>query len=173
MSTFHQAFEIVVGHEGGLSLIREDRGNWNSGQVGVGELKGTKYGIAAHAYPHLDIRNLTLDAARAIYERDYWNKAGCNEWKPMLALIVFDAAVNNGAAQAVKWLQGAAKVNADGIIGPVTRAAVAKRDAEELAIELHAQRINTMAQLPTWKNFGLGWSRRLARLPMQAARMEG
>ena len=37
---YDEAFKITVGHEGGLTLHRQDRGNWTSGKVGVGELKG-------------------------------------------------------------------------------------------------------------------------------------
>ena len=37
----------VFGHEGGLSLDPNDRGNWTSGVIGKGELKGTKFGIAS------------------------------------------------------------------------------------------------------------------------------
>jgi hypothetical protein len=39
----------------------------------------------------------------------------------------------------------------------------------DLAGEVHAQRIHFMAQLETWDDFGLGWSRRLARVPLQAS----
>ena len=39
---FDLSFDRVVGHEGGLSLDRNDRGNWTSGKIGVGSLNGTK-----------------------------------------------------------------------------------------------------------------------------------
>lgn len=40
---------------------RNDKGNWTGGRVGVGQLKGTKYGISAAAYLHLGIKSLTLE----------------------------------------------------------------------------------------------------------------
>jgi len=159
MSAFDQAFEIVVGHEGGFSDNPNDPGG------------ATKYGISARSYPNVNIGALTLDGAKAIYQRDYWNRAGCDLCDPGLALIVFDAAVNNGVGQAVRWLQAAVGVTADGVIGPATRAAVAKANAQEALVALHAARINMMAGLPTWQTFGRGWSRRLAQLPYQAASM--
>jgi lysozyme family protein len=171
LSAFDQAFAIVVGHEAGFTDNRADSGNWTGGTVGKGELKGTKYGISAASYPQLDIRNLTLDAAKAIYRRDYWDAMSCDEWAPGLALIVFDAAVNNGVGLATRLLQTAVGVPVDGIIGPVTRGAVLAADAAATATELHAQRIFFMAGLTAWRTFGLGWSRRLARLPAQAAGM--
>ena len=61
-------FPFVIGHEGKWGNDRRDRGNWTSGVIGKGELKGTKYGVAAHAYPELDIKNLTIDDARKIID---------------------------------------------------------------------------------------------------------
>jgi len=61
MDTFDQAFALVVGIEGGFSTDQNDPGNWTSGKVCIGEFKGTKYGISAASYPHLDIPNLTPD----------------------------------------------------------------------------------------------------------------
>jgi len=64
---FRRALSFVLKEEGGLSLDRYDSGNWTGGRVGVGALKGTKYGIATSSYPDLDIRRLTVEQAGAIY----------------------------------------------------------------------------------------------------------
>lgn len=164
MTAFDQAFAIVVGHEGGYVNNPADPG---------GE---TKYGISKRAYPNVDIANLTLEQAEAIYKRDYWDKLYLDTADASLALIAFDAAVNNGVGAATKWLQGALGVTADGIFGPQSQAALAAATgakAQATLTELHAQRINMMAGLATWPTFGLGWSRRLAMLPYQAAGMGG
>ena len=173
MSAFTQSFEIVVGHEGGYTDNPQDRGNWTSGTIGQGELRGTKYGISAAAYPDVDIKSLTLDDSRTLYKRDYWDKIEGDSLDPGLALVVFDAAVNNGVGRAVRWLQEAVGVTADGVIGEATRAAIRAADATEALVGVHAARIHFMASLPTWATFGKGWSRRLAHLPHSAASMEG
>lgn len=159
MSVFEQVFEIVVGHEGGYSNNAADPG---------GE---TKYGISKRSYPRVDIGALSLEGAHRIYRADYWDKIRGDDLDPGLALVCFDAAVNNGVGQAVRWLQGAVGIKADGVIGPVTLAALARADPQKVLVELHAQRIYMMAGLSTWKHFGRGWSRRLANLPYQAAKM--
>ncbi len=64
--TFDSACVRRIGHEGKFTDNPKDDGNWTGGKQGRGELKGTKYGIAAKSYPHLDIKNLTLDEATAI-----------------------------------------------------------------------------------------------------------
>lgn len=50
MMTFDKAFNRLIGHEAGYSNDRRDPGNWTGGKVGIGTLKGTKFGIAANTY---------------------------------------------------------------------------------------------------------------------------
>jgi lysozyme family protein len=175
MSTFDRAFAIVIGEEGGFTADAADPGNWTGGRVGAGALRGTKFGISAAAYPTLDIEHLTLDDARAIYRRDYWERVRGDDLPPPLALLAFDAAVNNGVDRAARWLQAAVGVAEDGMIGPATLAAVAARAGEgaRLCAEFLAQRMVFMAALPTWRSFGLGWARRLCALPYESMTMTG
>jgi lysozyme family protein len=172
MSTFERAFAIVVGHEGGYDATQADPGNWTGGTVGAGVLRGTKYGISAAAYPTVDIANLTLPDAQAIYRRDYWDALASDRLPPPLALLVFDAGVNNGCGRSTRWLQGVVGAVADGIIGDETLAAVdtylTARGSAALCAEFMAQRLSFMAGLPTWPVFGLGWARRLCALPYQS-----
>src|ERR1041384_5177399 len=111
MSTFDRLFDLVVGHEGGFTADPADPGNWTGGAVGVGACRGTRFGISAAAYPNLDIANLTLEAAKAIYQRDYWQCIAGDRLPPALALLVFDAAINNGTARAIRWLQQTLQVS--------------------------------------------------------------
>lgn len=68
-ANFANSLAFTLKYEGGYSSNRKDPGNWTGGKVGAGVLKGTKYGIAAHSYPNLDIKNLTLDDVKPIYEK--------------------------------------------------------------------------------------------------------
>jgi lysozyme family protein len=168
---FAAIFAILIGEEGGLSREASDPGNWTGGRIGVGNLAGTKYGISAAAYPDVDIVGLTLNAARAIYVRDYWDQIEGDDVPPQAALILFDSAVNNGVSCAVEYMQMALGVKVDGVLGDGTRtarvAAVA-RDARGFAVEVLARRIDAMGNLSGWEEFGLGWSRRVAALPWKA-----
>jgi lysozyme family protein len=169
MTAFDRAFAMLIGHEGVLSLDPDDRGNWTGGRVGVGEMKGTKYGISAASYPHLDIRNLTLDQAKEIYRRDFWAAVRADEMPWSVALVTFDTAVNSGGALAARLLQRALKVAADGAIGPMTMRALAAADPHDIAAELLAQRHYQMTAMAGWGKNGLGWTRRVLRLAFQAA----
>lgn len=156
VSAFDTAFEYVVGREGGYSDDPHDRG---------GE---TKYGISKRQYPNVDIPRLTLDEARAIYLRDYWTPARCEELPPALALCMFDAAVNHGISAAVQCLQLAVGVNADGKLGPLTMLAVGQLSPSDLVEKFQAERILRYAGLPDWKRYGRGWARRAIRTAMEA-----
>src|SRR5271168_855735 len=121
---FDEAFTIVVGEEGSLSLDRSDRGNWTSGVVGVGQCNGTKFGISAMAYPNEDIANLTLDRAKFLFKRDYWDRVSGDDIPAVVALGLFDAAVNEGVGGSIKLGQAALGVTVDGVLGPGTKAAL-------------------------------------------------
>ncbi len=172
-AVFLAVINIVLGHEGGLSLVASDPGNWTSGAVGRGELKGTKWGLSAAAYPTLAISTLSRDQAIAIYYALYWQRTSCGDVPAPLALFVMDAAVNNGVGRAVRWLQAAVGVVPDGVFGTTTERALASAllapsGLDTVCAEFQAQRLVFMAVLPTWRAFGLGWARRLCKLPLQS-----
>jgi lysozyme family protein len=173
MSVYDNAFRAVVGEEGGFTANPADPGNWTGGACGSGRCVGTKYGISAAAYPTLDIAALTLDDAQTIYRRDYWDKMQGDNLPPALALLVFDAAVNSGVSRAVRWLQSAIGVKADGVLGAVSLAAARNSAGHGAAVlaEFQAQRLMFLAGLPTWRTFGLGWARRLCRMQYEALRV--
>jgi lysozyme family protein len=162
MTSFDDSFAALIGNEGGYTTDRNDRGNWTSGQVGVGQLKGTRYGISAMSYPTLDIANLTLDAAKQIYKRDYWNKFGGDLLDPALAFQVFDGAVNSGVNPSIKWLQQAAGSTPDGVIGPVTMAAIAAKNPKALIAAFNGYRLKYMASASAWPTYSKGWALRVA-----------
>lgn len=176
MDPFDFIFDRTLCHEGALSLVASDPGNWTGGAVGRGTLRGSKYGISAAAFPFVDIAALTPDAAKAIARTQYYDKAGCSRLPGPLALLVFDSAYNNGVSRAVKLLQRAVLAVPDGMPGTGTFAAVRvmltqPNGLENTCTEFQAQRLLFMASLPTWPTFGLGWARRLCRLPFQATRL--
>ena len=149
-SEFDGAFEILIGHEGGHVDHPNDPG---------GE---TKFGISKRSYPDVNIAGLTLDDAKAIYRRDYWDRVKADELPSELRFLLFDGAVNAGVAQSIKWLQRAAGAQADGVIGPITLAAIADSNPHQIASKFLGQRLKHMTDLKHWDQFGRGWARRIA-----------
>ena len=171
MASFDTCVSFTLAQEGGLSTDPEDPGNWTGGAVGKGACKGTKFGISAAAYPDLDIASLTENKARAIYHRDYWTPIDGDSLPGAVASVTFDAAVNNGVRRAALWLQNAAHVSTDGMIGPETLAAV-QAAPSTLAADCLAERITFMTGLSDWSRYGAGWTRRLTRLAFFAAGLQ-
>lgn len=159
---FDQSFDRLIGHEGAFSDDPKDPGNWTAGRVNVGELKGTKYGIAANTYGDLDIRNLTLEDAKAIYLRDWWLKAGADQLDGAIIYQMWDLAVNAGMHVAKQCLQRAACVADDGNIGPLTLRAVRAMSTTDVLMRFAAQRLRFYTSLSTWPTYGKGWTNRVA-----------
>ena len=145
---FDRAFEIIIGHEGGYVNDPRDPG---------GE---TKYGISKRAYPAEDIQNLTLDRAKFLYKRDYWDAVDAESIPGAARLIVFDCSVNCGVTTAKKILQRAVGVKDDGIIGAKTRAAISTTpDIEQRFAGCWLQYYTDLKGFDT---YGKGWVRRVA-----------
>lgn len=159
---FDKAFDLLIGHEGGYTTLRSDPGNWTGGKVGVGVLKGTKYGIAANSYPNEDIKNLTLARAKQIYKRDYWDKVWGDRLPASLAFHVFDMAVNSGISRGVKLLQKTVGSAQDGIMGPATHRAAQAMDVNAAIMLYSANRLKFYTSLSTFGTFGKGWTNRVA-----------
>lgn len=155
---FDQAFDRLIDHEGGYSNDPRDPGNWTGGKVNVGELKGTKFGIASHSYPYLDIKNLTLQDAKAIYKRDFWDIL--NDAHPAIKFQLFDAAVNHGHGNAIRFLQRAVNVADDGDWGKISQAALNNMDHNDVLLRFVAYRLKFWAMLNTFDVHGRGWTRR-------------
>lgn len=150
MTTFDQAFERLIGHEGGYVNHPSDPG---------GE---TNFGISKRSYPGEDIRGMTLARAKEIYRRDFWGPAGCDAVPDGVRFDLFDMAVNSGVRQAVKTLQRAVRETEDGAIGPRTLQAVQSMPAERLRARFNGVRLAFMAGLSNWPAFGRGWAMRIA-----------
>lgn len=160
--SFDTAFERLLGNEGELSLDPNDRGNWTSGVIGVGILKGSKYGISAASYPLLDIAALTKDQAKELYRADFWQRIHADELNAGVAFQAFDFAVNSGIETAIRYLQRALGVADDGKWGPVTRSAAAAMTATDTIMRYAAERLDFMTRLSAWPTQGRGWARRIA-----------
>ena len=153
---FETAFDILITHEGGFSNHPDDLGG--ATMYGVTEAVARRHGYTGH------MRNFTLDQAKAIYRKDYWEACQCEVMPEPVKYPLFDAAVNSGPVQAIKWLQAAAGVKADGKIGPVTRSAVINLNPYALTKNMIGRRLRFMTELKNWPSFSKGWARRVAAI---------
>ena len=155
---FEKAFEYVIQNEGGYVFDKNDPG---------GE---TKFGITKRSYPSLNIRELTLEDAKKIYYRDFWQKGKFEEISDdLIAMQVFDLSVNLGIRSAVIVLQRALRsvgknVQEDGLMGSQTLLATTYSEPRSLLAAIKSEATGyyrqIVAQNPSQQKFLKGWLNR-------------
>jgi lysozyme family protein len=153
MSYFDKAFAELIDNEGGYSNNPNDPGGETNWGITVAVAR-------AHGYTGA-MQDMTINYAKTIYAQAYWLSAFDTLAYPV-AFQLFDASVNSGLSQVVRWLQRALGVSDDGIFGNITLAAAQAMDPLKLVLLFNANRLNFMTQLSTWPTFGKGWARRIA-----------
>lgn len=161
---WESAVNLSVKIEGGLSLDKDDKGNWTGGKKGVGELKGTKYGISAAAYPNEDIANLTPERAKELYRRDYWDVNKCDYLPDWASVAVFDFSINSGVIPAAKVFQTVLGVKVDGKIGNQTIGAANRIPPRKVLEDYMNLRIDYMQKSKMWWKYKNGWTDRVQRI---------
>lgn len=155
---FDQAFDLLITHEGGFSNrpLSDDPGG--ATMYGVTEAVARSNGYMG------EMKDLTLEFAKSVYRKSYWDKCRCDELPDNLRYAVFDAAVNSGPGQAIKWLQSTIGVKVDGAIGPMTIASVNAANPIVVEKQMLGKRLRFMTELKNWTANSRGWSRRIASL---------
>ena len=151
---FDDIIEKVLEHEGGLVDDPKDAGGL------------TNMGISQRAYPDEDIKGLTVERAKELYKRDYWDRYRTGNLPDRLRHIFVDMCINMGGGRAIKILQeacnskNATKIDVDGGIGPATIKAATNVEP----FRLRAYRVMFYAELvmkkPEQERFWVGWFRR-------------
>jgi lysozyme family protein len=161
MAEFEKAVEDVLRWEGGLVNDPDDPGGL------------TKYGISKRSYSHLNIAELTVDDAKEIYRRDWWDCYHYGEIESQAVankLLLFS--INTGAERAHRYFQKVLnyllprkeQLETDGIFGSLTMKATNSLNADDILIELKVRCAFYYAVLvlrkPARFKFLLGWLRR-------------
>lgn len=118
-----------------------------------------------------DVEALTPDTVAPLYEAEFWAPAHCPELPAGVDLMTFDAAVNTGVGRAIRMLQQALGVAADGLFGPQTRAALNQMKPAEIIQNQAADRRAYYRGLPTFNRYGRGWLERVERTEAAALKM--
>jgi hypothetical protein len=133
IDVFDEAIKFVLKNEGLYSNDVDDAG---------GE---TKFGISKRSYPNLDIKNLSVEKAKKIYKKDFWENQNYKNIKNKeLAIKVFDLAVNIGISRANKLIQRSLrsvnkKVEENGILDDIAICLINESDATDLLSALKSE----------------------------------
>jgi hypothetical protein len=132
---FDRCLAVTLSHEGGFNP-EDPGGGSNFGITGL-----TLADWLGHPVTVEDIRNLSKSTAAEIYRSNYWNPMCCNELPDGVNLMLFDFGVNAGPRVAVKAMQEAVGVTADGSVGPLTVAAVNELPPQRLISAIAERRL--------------------------------
>jgi lysozyme family protein len=154
MADFKRAVEFVLLHEGEWASDPRDPG------------KRTRWGISSRWNPDIDLDALTRERAVEVYRERYWAPLRGEQLPEALGLLLLDWSVLQGVGPAIKALQSTLGVEADGIIGPKTLAAVDAQAPRPLARRLLAVRKTALLQIGN-RAFVLGWICRLLDLALE------
>lgn len=161
---FEKALRHVLEMEGGYSDDPYDPGGPTNRGITLADFARFKHvTIDATSRARLvdELERIPDETVREIYRARYWLAGRCDAMPEPVAFFHFDACVNHGVWGAARLLQQAARVPADGAIGPVTLGAL--RIGSGLAlVEAYADiRRTRYRRLPHFWRFGRGWLKRV------------
>lgn len=170
-SRFISVVDNLLEHEGGYVDHPSDPGGCTNMGITIGTLRDWRGADVTCA----DVRALSRDEAKQIYFAKYWNAVRADELPPGVDYIVFDFAVNAGVSRASRTLQTILakrdpSLKTDGVIGPLTIAALAKASSRDVIEEFQDARMRHYRSSENWETFGKGWTRRADEV-VQVARM--
>jgi lysozyme family protein len=168
-SNWEKSFEMMLKSEGGYVNNPADPG----GMTNLGVTKATWENWVGRASDEAEMRNLTPEKVAPLYKNKFWDMCRCDDLPSGVDYLVFDFAVNAGPGRSAKILQTAVGATPDGGIGPMTLAAVAKYDANELVEKFSQAKEDFYRSLPTFGTFGKGWLNRVADVKLKASSMLG
>ncbi len=167
---FSRCIEPILEAEGGFVDHPEDPGGATNMGITFNTLKAWRHPDSISVD---DVRNLTKDEAKQIYRANYWNALSCDDLPDGVDLVAFDFCVNAGPGRSAKTLQRVVGVKDDGVVGPITLAAVAAVDPEHIIRRFSELRTEFYQGLPTFATFGKGWLRRVRNVEAEALALLG
>lgn len=167
-TNYANCLAITLDYEGGYSNDPGDPGG------------PTKYGITIHDVrlylnahaSAADVKALTLEQAKVIYQKHYWEPVSGDVWPDGLDLSVFDAGVNSGLGRADKWARDVMAVTGGNYSWLAARARAQASGTIVAWIKAYsARRLSFLHALRTWRIFGKGWGRRVSGIEALGVKM--
>lgn len=170
LSNKSKVFAFTYKEEGGYGNDPNDPGGATN--LGIIQEEYDRY-RQRKSLPAQSVRFITREEADEIYTKSYWNKIDGDELPPGIDLVIYDYGVNSGPGRAIEYAQRILGVGVDGILGPITLAALQAADARTFIIKFDADRLAFLQRLKTYVYFGRGWSARVKRATNAALAMVG
>lgn len=159
--------QFVRGEEGGNDDDPQDHGGRTSRGITQREWDAWRVAHPGTDLP-ADVWAAPNEQIDAIYKEQYWQPY-CDRLPAGVDVEFFDFCVNAGRQQAVKILQRALDVTADGMMGIITWTAVEAADPQALITAFAERRRMFYRALAQFPRYGKGWLGRTDRCEKFAA----
>lgn len=159
-TSFPQALKATLREEGGNDDDPRDHGGRTSRGITKSEYDAWR---ATHPGLPPDVWDAPQGTVEQIYHDQYWDPY-CDKLPAGLDLMFFDFSVNAGRQQAVKSLQRALGVEADGMMGIVTWNAINAANIPQLITAYGDKRRSFYQSLRQYPIYGRGWMARTDRI---------
>lgn len=178
---FSRSLAYVLRSEGGYVNNAADKGGPTN--RGITQATYDKW-LASHHLQSESVARISGVEVEAIYHAFYWQPIRGDDLPAGVDYATFDFAVNSGDSLAEKDLQHDININRaklfvqrsagvveDGVIGPVTLAALQGIPATDLIDTLCDERLEFLKGRSNFNVFGKGWLNRVASVRVQAKAM--
>ena len=176
MKENYKAFvdRMIQRYEGGYGWDRSDPG----GPTAFGI---TCFDLAEHRHQKMSsmsawaplVRAMSLQEAEDIYASKYATACRFDDLSSGPDCAIFDFGVNSGPSRAIKYAQMVVGTARDGILGPDTITHINHMDPNKFVDDICDFRLGFVRNLGTWREFGKGWSSRIADLRGYCHRIAG
>ena len=156
---------VISRYEGGFGWNRNDPGgptNFGITCYDLAEFYHEPMNSMAAWAPR--VQAMSLAVADQIYATKYATACRFSDLNSGPDCVVLDFGINSGPSRAIIYAQQIVGVPVDGILGPVTLAAINKYDPAQFVVRLCASRMSFLRALGTWGTFGVGWTARVVDL---------
>lgn len=160
-TNYKAALAHILKSEGGFQNDPRDNGNklpdGRKGCTNLGVTQAVWEAYVGHKVSTADMKALTADKVAPFYKHKYWDAVYGDDLPSGIDYLAFDFAINAGAGRAIKTLQTAVGVTADGAIGPKTLQAVKAASSKELINKYTQAKEAFYRGLPSFSIYGKGW----------------
>jgi lysozyme family protein len=157
IDNFDDCLDFVLKWEGGYTDDTRDPG----GITNLGITKATWQSWTGHAVTAQEMKDLTVDKVKPLYQQRYWNAVKAFAMPSGVDLCLFDSAVNQGPSTAIMTLQKVLGTFVDAHIGPATMELVSMNSPSSIIHDFCEERRKRYTQTKNFNIYGKGWLRRL------------
>ena len=176
-ANYNTALQHILKSEGGFQDDPRDNGNRLSdgrkGCTNLGVTQAAWEAYVGHKVSTADMKALTPKKVSPFYKHKYWDLVHGDDLPNGVDYLAFDFAINAGAGRAIKTLQTAVGVTADGAIGPKTLQAVKDIDSKKLINKYTDAKEVFYRSLPSFDIYGKGWLARTSAVDITAKTLIG